>query len=109
MIAVIDRLAADFPIVGFKKQEIKFSGNKTPMAFYSIEANSSLCRQNVMFYGHLDKFQETGKWGYRGPNQAHLEEDKANQRQGDRLYGRGLSSGAYAVYCVMLAIKNLQE
>lgn len=61
-----------------------------------------LFQDNVMFYGHLDRKKEQGEWKEGlDPTDPTIE--------GDFMFGRGVCTGVWNIFSVLLAIKSLNE
>ena len=84
-------------IPGLKSKILKLPG-KSPVLYIEIPGSG---KNTVVFYGHLDKMPESGKWA-EGLS-AWKPVIKNNW-----LYGRGAVDDGYAFFSYIAAIKNLE-
>ncbi|MEN9538041.1 MAG: hypothetical protein RLZZ126_276 [Pseudomonadota bacterium] len=87
-------------VPGLVLEIIRLPG-RTPVMFFEVPATSSVHRQTVLMYGHLDKQPEFTGWrSDLGPWTPKYEDGK--------LYGRGGADDGYSVYAATAAIQALK-
>ena len=78
------------------------SGQIPPVLIYTIENNRCIFKDNIMFYGHLDRLKEEGQWDEGlGPNNPQI--------KGDNLFGRGVNTGVWNIFSILMAVKAAHE